>query len=56
MHNLSGRFFLARVVLMITVRDKASTSGMTCDSDVMEKPSRRWRGTVQQLADFGWES
>ena len=29
---------------------------MTCDSDVMEKPSRRWRGAVQQLADFVWES
>ena len=27
-------------------------SGMTCDSDVMEKPSRRWRGAIQQLADF----
>ena len=27
-------------------------SGMTCDSDIMEKPLRRWRGTVQQLADF----
>ena len=27
-------------------------SGMTCHSDVMEKPSRRWRGAVQQLADF----
>ena len=27
-------------------------SDMTCDSDVMEKPSRRWRGAVQQLADF----
>ena len=31
-------------------------SGMTCDSDVMEKPSRRWRGAVQQLADVVWES
>ena len=31
-------------------------SRMTCDSDVMEKPSRRWRGAVQQLADFVWES
>ena len=29
---------------------------MTCDSDVMEKPSRRWRGAVQQLADVVWES
>ena len=35
---------------------QASASGMTCDSDVMEKPSRRWRGAVQQLADFVWES
>ena len=26
-------------------------SDMTCDSDVIEKPSRRWRGAVQQLAD-----
>ena len=26
-------------------------SGMSCDSDVIEKPSRRWRGAVQQLAD-----
>ena len=26
-------------------------SGMACDSDVMEKLSRRWRGAVQQLAD-----
>ena len=31
-------------------------SDMTCDSDVIEKPSRRWRGAVQQLADFVWES
>ena len=31
-------------------------SDMTCDSHVMEKTSRRWRGTVQQLADFVWES
>ena len=31
-------------------------SGMTCDSDVMEKPSRRWRGAVQQLADVVRES
>ena len=23
-------------------------SGMTCDSDVMEKPSRRWRGAIQR--------
>ena len=29
---------------------------LCCDSDVMEKPSRRWRGAVQQLADFVWES
>ena len=29
---------------------------MTCDSDVIEKPSRRWRGAVQQLADVVWES
>ena len=28
----------------------------TCDSDVIEKPSRRWRGAVQQLADVVWES
>ena len=39
-------------LLTITVRDKPA-----CDSDVngkagMEKPSRRWRGAVQQLADF----
>ena len=26
-------------------------SDMTCDSDVTEKPLRRWRGAVQQLAD-----
>ena len=31
-------------------------SDMTCDSDVIEKPSRRWRGAVQQLADVVWES
>ena len=31
-------------------------SDMTCDSDVMEKPSRRSWGAVQQLADFVWES
>ena len=31
-------------------------SGMTFDSDVVERPSRRWRGAVQQLADFIWES
>ena len=34
-------------LLTIAVRDPAA-----CDSDVMEKPSRRWRGAVQQLADF----
>ena len=37
-------------LLTIRVRD------MTCDSDVIEKPSRRWRGAVQQLADVVWES
>ena len=31
-------------------------SGMTCDSDVMEKPSKRWRGAVQRLADVIRES
>ena len=31
-------------------------SDMTCDSDVIEKPSRRWRGAVQQLADVVSES
>ena len=30
-------------------------SGLTCDSDVMEKLSRRWWGAVQQIADFFFE-
>ena len=43
-------------LLTIRVRDKLQASDMTCDSDVIEKPSRRWRGAVQQLADVVWES
>ena len=43
-------------LLTIRVRDMPATCDMTGDSDVIEKPSRRWRGAVQQLADVVWES
>ena len=51
---------VTRLWLCLTVSPVWSThdhctrqaSGMTCDGDVMEKPSRRWRGAVQQLAEF----
>ena len=39
-----------------SIYSRSLAIGMTCDSDVMEKPSRRWRGAVQQLADVVWES
>ena len=55
---------VTRLWLCLTVSPARSThdhctwqaSRTTCDSDVMEKPSRRWRGAVQQLADVVWES
>ena len=40
-------------LLTITVRTWQA-SGMTCDSDVTEKPSRCWRAL--KLVDFVWES
>ena len=42
--------------LLMHDRCTRQASGMTCDSDVIEKPSRRWRGAVQQFADVVWES
>ena len=62
--NILDVGLVTRLWLCLTVSPVRSThdqctrqaSDMTCDSDVIEKPSRRWRGAVQQLADFVWES
>ena len=62
--NILDVGLVTRLWLCFTVSPVRSThdqctrqaSDMTCDSDVIEKPSRRWRGAVQQLADFVWES
>ena len=61
--GLVTRLWLCLTVTVSPVRStpdpctrQAMASDMTCDSDVIEKPSRRWRGAVQQLADVVWES
>ena len=62
--NILDVGLFTRLWLCLTVSPVRSThdqctrqaSDMTCDSDVIEKPSRRWRGAVQQLADVVWES
>ena len=62
--NILDVGLVTRLWLCLTVSPVRSThnqctrhaSDMTCDSDVIEKPSRRWRGAVQQLADVVWES
>ena len=45
---LCDRFTISVPCMVYATRE---ASDMTCDSDVMEKASRRWRGAVQQLAD-----